>query len=124
MKNNQEHFCPIGPITKSILQNYPYGQSYNSWSEPLRKLRKRTGIPDFTLHDARRFYSTAHAQLRTPIDIQEALLAHVTGSRSQLQRIYDRYERREPMKNAQLAYESYLGGLLGLLPSPTCTEPG
>lgn len=48
------------------------------------------------------------AKLKVPIDVTEAILAHTTGSRTQIQRVYDRFNRLEPMREALEAYEHHL----------------
>ena len=62
----------------------------------------------WTRHDLRRTFSTIHARIGTAIDIQEALLNHKSGSRSSIQRVYDRYDRLEPMRAAMRHYEEHL----------------
>ena len=65
-------------------------------------------IPDWTLHDFRRFFSSTMSKLKVPIDITETILAHRSGSRSPIQRIYDRDTRLPQMREAFQKYEHHL----------------
>jgi integrase len=76
-------------------------------------------LPPWTLHDLRRTFSTNQARLGTPPDVTEAILNHKTGSRSPIQRIYDRYDRLEPMRRALFAYDAFL---VALSPSTSMTR--
>ena len=61
-----------------------------------------------SFHDFRRYLSTTMAKLRVPIDVTEAILNHVSGSRSPIQRVYDRYDRLPEMREALQLYEKHL----------------
>ena len=105
MKGNRPHAFPYGKLAASLLSEFPRltNQCKFKW-----KLEEACGFDDFTHHDFRRYFSSTHAKLRTPIDVTEALLSHVSGSRSQIQRIYDRWDRLPLMRKAQEAYEAHL----------------
>lgn len=62
--------------------------------------------------DLRRTLSTKMAEweLATP-DVVEAILNHTTGSRSQIQRVYDRHNRLPQMRRALTAYADRLHAL-------------
>jgi hypothetical protein len=71
------------------------------------------GVEDFVVHDFRRYLSTAMARLRVPIDVTEAILNHVSGSQSPIQRVYDRYDCLPEMRNALELYEKHLAAIIG-----------
>jgi hypothetical protein len=52
------------------------------------------------------------AKLRVPIDVTEALLNHVSGSRDQVQRTYDLYDRFPEKREALERYEKHLAGIV------------
>jgi hypothetical protein len=52
------------------------------------------------------------AKLRVPIDVTEAILNHVSGSRSPIQRVYDRYDRISEMRDALERYENHLAKIV------------
>lgn len=80
-------------------------------SHAMKKFREALELPHFTLHDFRRYFSSTMARLGVPLDITEALLAHKTGSRSPIQRVYDRYDRMDEMRAALIKYEQHLKNL-------------
>ena len=69
-------------------------------------------LKHWTLHDLRRTFSTVHARIGTPPHVTEALLNHKTGTRSPIQRIYDRHTYLPEMKAAIGNYESNLAKLI------------
>lgn len=125
VKNNTVHEIPVTPLMQEVIETIPRTgpflfpstdgtKPYAGHNKAMPKFRAALPhIPPFTCHDARRTFSTIHARIRTPIDIQEALLNHRTGSRSPIQRIYDRYDRMEPMRQAMLSYEHALRSIIG-----------
>jgi integrase len=124
-KNNSEHRIPITPKVAGILASLPRGASDRlfpvfSASIATRNFKRRLmELPPWTLHDLRRTFSTNQARLGTPPDVTEAILNHKTGSRSPIQRIYDRYDRLEPMRRALFAYDAFL---VALSPSTSMTR--
>jgi integrase len=85
---------------------------YSTWSDGKDELDALCGVEDFVFHDFRRYLSTTMARLRVPIDVTEAILNHVSGSRSPIQRVYDHHDRFPEMKEALELYEKHLAGLL------------
>jgi integrase len=87
---------------------------YSTWSDGKEALDAlcKGKVESFVFHDFRRYLSTTMAKLRVPLDVTEAILNHVSGSRSPEQRVYDRYDRFPEMKKALELYEKHLGGLL------------
>ena len=71
-----------------------------------------TPIDHWTLHDLRRTFSTMHARIGTPPHVTEAMLNHKTGTRSPIQRIYDRHTYIPEMKVATAKYEAHLDTIL------------
>ena len=65
-------------------------------------------LPHWTLHDLRRTFATIHARIGTPPHVTEALLNHKTGTRSPIQRIYDRHTYLPEMRTAMSNYDRYL----------------
>jgi integrase len=126
-KNKREHTLPnlIGKNLELIPKvEKPDGEKcellfpssvwtpYSTWSDGKASLDALCGVEDFVFHDFRRYLSTTMAKLRVPIDVTEAILNHVSGSRSPLQRIYDRYDRLSEMKDALELYEKHLAGII------------
>jgi integrase len=85
---------------------------YSTWSDGKEALDALCKVRNFVFHDFRRYLSTTMAKLHVPIDVTEAILNHVSGSRSPIQRVYDRHDRFPEMKEALELYEKHLAGLL------------
>lgn len=83
------------------------------WPSDKREFNKLCGVTEWVLHDLRRTLSTKMAEWEiAPPDVVEAILNHVTGSRSQIQRVYDRSKRMAPMRRALEAYRNRLRALM------------
>lgn len=85
---------------------------YSTWSDGKEELDKLAKVEDFVFHDFRRYLSTTMARLRVPIDVTEAILNHVTGSRTPIQRVYDRHDRLPEMREALQLYENHLAAVV------------
>jgi hypothetical protein len=109
MKSGLEHSIPLLPLLKA---NLPIGPVRNGTTAIVR-VRAAINMPPWTPHDARRFLSSTMSKLGIPIDITEAILAHMSGSRSQIQRTYDRDKRLPQMRDALTKYEAHLKQILG-----------
>ena len=141
-KNNTAHTFPFGELVKALLDGIPKTSEflfpaktgvtfYDGQNKAKGRLEDDCNIvwakrvnedqaemQHWTLHDLRRAFSTIHARIGTAIDIQEALLNHKSRSRSSIQRIYDRYDRLEPMRIAMRNYEEHLTKLFPAVPTP------
>lgn len=119
-KNNREHVLPnlisdnLALIPKTSVYLFPssVGTPYSTWSDGKEALDALCKVTDFVFHDFRRYLSTTMAKLRVPIDVTEAILNHVSGSRSPIQRVYDRYNRLPEMRAALELYEKHLSALI------------
>lgn len=109
MKGDAEHRLPVPAMATDII---PRLEKHTNRSERKKALDKASGVTDWTLHDIRRYFSSTHARLKTNITVTEAMLAHVSGSRSPIQRVYDLHDRYEEMVEAQRAYEVHLQKIL------------
>ncbi len=87
------------------------GTPYSTWSDGKEALDALCGVENFVIHDFRRYLSTTMAKLRVPIDITEAILNHVSGSRSPIQRVYDVHDRLPEMREALKRYEKHLAAI-------------
>jgi integrase len=117
MKSKGQHTIPLTaharaelPTTTSpfLLANTT-GQPFLSVSSPMKALREALPpFPHWTLHDIRHYFSSTMAKLKVPIDVTEAILDHKTGSRTPIQRVYDHFNRLDPMREALEHYEQHL----------------
>ena len=130
-KNKREHVLPnlinenlkLIPRTSEYLFPSSVGTPYSTWSDGKAALDAICKIDDFVFHDFRRYLSTTMARLRAPIDVTEAILNHVSGSRSPIQRVYDRYDRLPEMRAALMIYEKHLTAIIGSRQELSSMEP-
>lgn len=107
MKGNVEHTIPVTAALQHELKDFSRPKDLSDRRAKFRKALPE--IPNWRPHDFRRYMSSTCAMLGVDITTTEAILAHKTGgSRSAMQRVYDRYDRWEPMKNALLRFEEQL----------------
>jgi integrase len=123
-KNHRAHSIPLLPMALEILERQPRGTKYFfpgrtadshlcGWSALKESLDEKCGFDDWQLRDIRRTFRSNMARLRVPRDVCEILLNHVTGGgRTQLDEIYDRWDRTEPKREALAQWEAYLSQLL------------
>ena len=81
---------------------------FTNWVKGKRRMDALSGVSDWVLHDLRRTFTTIHARIDTPPHVTEAMLNHKTGSRTPLQRIYDRHDYLPQMRTALENYEAFL----------------
>jgi integrase len=118
--NKREHVLPnlinenLQLIPKVSQHLFPssIGMPYSNWSNGKEALDALCSVKNFVIHDFRRYLSTTMAKLRVPIDVTEAILNHVSGSRSPIQRVYDRYDRLSEMREALKLYGEHLRGIV------------
>ena len=82
MKGGVEHSIPLMPLINDNLPTV----TFRSISGPMAKFRAHLEIAPWTLHDARRYFSSTCSRLkhRVDIDIVEAILAHTRRSSSRM----------------------------------------
>ncbi|MEL7390523.1 MAG: tyrosine-type recombinase/integrase [Pseudomonadota bacterium] len=97
-------------MTNSLLPKEPF--SFNGWSNAQMRIRKQTGVHDWSLHELRRTFATIHASLGTPIHVIEAQLDHSSGSISGVAAIYNRYNYIEEVREAVTTYEEHFFNFL------------
>jgi integrase len=120
-KNAREHVLPnlinddLRLVPKSASEYlFPTvtDKPFCAWGKNKARLDELCGVQDFVLHDFRRYLSSTMRRLGVPIDVTETILNHVSGSRSQIQRIYDRHDRLPEMRQALQLYEKHLTALI------------
>lgn len=125
-KNKREHKIPIGPLTKDIIAAIPGTTDllfpargaekqqlpFNGWSKSKAEFDKPLGIPEWTLHDLRRTYSSNLAKLGVPIHVTERLLNHVSGTISGVAAVYNRHSYWEEMREVvATCAEQFIGSM-------------
>lgn len=136
VKNNTTHTFPFGDTAANVIAAVPRtgdflfpsrteGKGFDGHNKSKSHFEKRCNeawaklanddeavMAHWTLHDLRRTFSTIHARIGTPPHVTEALLNHKTGTRSPIQRIYDRHTYIPEMRTAMGNYDKHLTALL------------
>ncbi|WP_201098133.1 tyrosine-type recombinase/integrase [Thiocystis minor] len=136
-KNHREHMVPLSAPVLAILRERQAEQvamgfrteyvfvapprergleskPYQGWSKAKARLDARASIAPWTLHDLRRTLATRMAEdLRIAPHVIEALLNHVSGTRSGVAGIYNRALYLEERKGALETWARYLAAVVG-----------
>ena len=136
-KNRRSHTFPIGGLAVSILETSVMGASlqssthlfpargsdggkpFNGWSKAKAQLDKTVNIlwrdinqtvnpfTSWTLHDLRRTYATNLQRLGIKLEVIEALLNHVSGTRAGIVGVYQRHQYETEMREAVSIFEKW-----------------
>jgi integrase len=102
-KNNAEHIVPLSPQAQAIVRAAPRiertgdlvfpGQRgvFAGWSNAKDDLDAASGVTDWWLHDLRRSVATNLQKLGVRLEVTESILNHISGSRSGIVGVYQKY---------------------------------
>jgi integrase len=124
-KNGREHLFPIGELALEVLEEIPESSEYlfpaqlkisnrttvfNGWGKPKARFDAALeNVRPFRLHDLRRTFSTAFAQLGIPIHITEQFLNHKSGSSlGGIAGVYNKWTYLPEMREAVETYEQFI----------------
>lgn len=128
-KNGRTHTFPISKATYETLQTFPAESDYvfpparshvrgkpvetmtanSNIRQPFYKATKTSG---WTLHDLRRTCATAWEQLGVRVQVTEAFLNHVSGTKAGIVGVYQRHSYFKEMQEALELWERKLETLL------------
>jgi len=124
-KNRREHTFPIGASAAAILSsNITTGTTtifparrmddkpFNGWSKAKAQLDQKAKIAPWTLHDLRRTFATGLQKLGVRIEVIEALLNHISGTRAGIVGTYQRHHYADEMREAVERWEAHLHKIL------------
>ena len=69
-------------------------------------------LPHWTLHDLRRTYATGLQRIGVKIEVIEALLNHISGTRAGIVGVYQRYHYQDEMRAAVGIWERHVQTIL------------
>lgn len=118
-KNSREHTFPLGNAAKAILAPPHPRDAYifpalgkttpfNGHSPCKRKLDKRCGVSEWTLHDLRRTFASGLASIGVQLPVIERLLNHISGSFAGIVGVYQRYDFMPEMRDAITRWEEHV----------------
>ncbi len=120
-KNKQEHHVPLSEQAYSILKGMGRSSEYvfqspvisdqpiKSIKRQTKKVKQKTSVKDFRVHDIRRTVATYLAKMGTERTTIGKILNHkgMSGDNS-ITAIYDRYSYEDEKRNALQSWEHYL----------------
>lgn len=132
-KNGAVHVVPLSEPMRAIIGKRSNGliflgrgdKAFNGYSKSktaldirmlaeLRKIAKQRGenapkeIPSWRLHDLRRTVATGLQRLGVRLEVTEAVLNHVSGSRAGIVGVYQRHDWAEEKREALTAWGTYV----------------
>ncbi len=125
-KNGQPSVVPLSAPAQAILRSrladvreqrrglvFPgeggaKNPAFQSWSKAKAKLDRDSGVTDWRLHDLRRTVATGLQRLGVRLEVTEAVLNHVSGSRGGIVGIYQRHDWAAEKRTALDGWAAHL----------------
>jgi integrase len=85
---------------------------FSGWSKAKTQLDTKAKIAPWILHDLRRTFATGLQRLGVKIEVIEALLNHISGTRAGIVGVYQRYHYQDEMRDAVERWETHLRTIL------------
>ena len=86
---------------------------FSGFSKLKIRLDELSGVTDWRLHDLRRTFATGLQKLGTPLQVTEAALNHISGSKKGVAAIYLRHDYKDEKAAAVTAWADYVQNLVG-----------
>lgn len=136
-KNNEPHTIPLSPQAATIIENLDRivgsefvfttnggKSSVSGWSKAkaqldarITELNKGRQLPAWRVHDLRRTCATGLQKLGTRLEVIEAVLGHVSGSRGGIVGVYQRHAFDDEKRAALEAWARHVEQLLSGKPA-------
>ncbi len=129
-KNGVPHRVPLAEPAREILRALPRtGElvmpgdrpptSFSGWSKAKARLDNRSGVSEWVVHDLRRTMATGLQRLGVRLEVTEAVLNHIAGSRAGIVGIYQRYDWANEKRAALDAWAAHVLSLVEREPTST-----
>jgi integrase len=124
-KNGTVHIVPFARQAQAIVAAQPrsnqttlvfpgrkIGGPFNSWDNLKTSLDRKSGVMGWVLHDLRRTCATNLQRLGVRLEVTEAVLNHVSGSRAGIVGVYQRHEWKAEKRVALQAWADRLDAIV------------
>jgi integrase len=120
-KNGSVHMVPLSVPARELLINLPrlgdfvfpgLRGVFNGWSKSKASLDARSGVTEWRLHDLRRTMATGLQRLGVRLEVTEAVLNHVSGSRAGIVGIYQRHDFASEKRAALEGWAEHVMGVI------------
>jgi len=114
-KNGEAHIIPLTLTARAILDRLPRIADSDfvftnngvkpivAWARPKADLDDVSGITGWRIHDLKRTLATGMQKLGIGLQVVEAVLGHVSGSRAGIVGIYQRHDFAEEKRKASIS---------------------
>ena len=85
---------------------------FSGWSKSKHRLDDRTGVTCWTLHDLRRSVATGLQRLGVRLEVTEAVLNHIAGSRAGIVGVYQRHTWADEKRAALTAWGAHVEAII------------
>ncbi len=99
------------------------GTPFGGWSKAKADLDKASGVKDWRIHDIRRTVATGLQRLGVRLEVTEAVLGHVSGSRAGVVGIYQRHDWAAEKRAALAAWADHVAGMVEGRPAESNVVP-
>src|SRR5215813_11031150 len=93
---------------RSLVLPGERGTPFSGWSKAKTQLDTASGVSGWWLHDLRRTVATGLQRLGVRLEVTEAVLNHLSGSRAGVVGIYQRHDWAEEKRVALDAWSAHL----------------
>ena len=125
-KNRTAHIVPLSPQVQTIIKSTHrtskddgepefvfrgLAGAFNGFSKAKTALDEDGGVADWRLHDLRRTMATGLQKLGVRLEVTEAVLNHVSGSRAGIVGVYQRHEWADEKRAALNAWGEHIAAI-------------
>jgi integrase len=135
-KNGAPHMVPLNKSAQELLRTllpdtaeaskrqiearqksgalvFPSGSAtaFSAWSKFKARLDKASGVDGWRLHDLRRTLATGFQRLGIRLEVTEAVLNHISGSRSGIVGVYQRHNWESEKRAALDAWANHISNI-------------
>jgi integrase len=121
-KNRVDSIVPISAPAQEIIRAAPRyanklvfpgdGGVFQGWGRAKERLDEASGVSGWVLHDLRRTVATNLQRLGTRLEVTEAVLNHIGGSRAGVVGIYQRHDWADEKRAALTAWGARLQAIV------------
>jgi integrase len=122
-KNGVAHIVPLSSQARAILRAALRHQGaelvfpgrrgpFNGFGKSKVALDKASGVKDWRLHDLRRTLGTGLQRLGVRLEVTEAVLNHVSGSRAGIVGVYQRHDWADEKRAALNSWGEYVAAIV------------
>ena len=122
-KNGVSHVVPLSVPVQALLRGVARQEGsdlvfpglrgpFNGFGKAKAQLDEASGVTDWRLHDLRRTAATGLQRLGVRLEVTEAVLNHVSGSRAGIVGIYQRHDYASEKRAALMAWGEHVAAIV------------